>query len=413
MFILTNAIRDYPWGSRTHIPRFLGQTPLDSPAAELWMGAHEGDPSRLPDGRPLDAAIRADPEAMLGPRVREGFGDRLPFLMKVLAAAEPLSLQVHPSSARAQVGFAHEEAAGIPRDAPHRNYRDTSHKPEMVYALTRFEGMAGFRDVEESARLLLLLQLPWADKVAARLQSGVPFQTLHSVVSDLLEMEGDPLRELLHDVSQAAQQAEARGHRAEALTRPRSARRSKIEREAIRVFALVPGLVARYPADPGVLVMLLLNHVVLAPGEALYLGAGVIHAYTSGLGVEIMASSDNVLRAGLTSKHTDVAELLRVASFNPIPGPRWDPSISDDTSELLEPPVDEFCLTVGRPPLVFVPQSGPRIALVLDGQVELQAADGETARASRGTAVFIPHSAGSITVKGRGRVAIGSVPAEA
>jgi mannose-6-phosphate isomerase len=374
------------------------------------MGAHEGDPSRLPDRRALDGVIRDDPEAMLGPRVRETFGDRLPFLMKVLAAAEPLSLQVHPSAARAQIGFAHEEAAGIPRDAPHRNYRDTSHKPEMVYALTRFEGMAGFRDVEETAHLLGRLELPWADEIAQSLQVGSPFQALRGVVSDLLAMEGDRLAELLQSISRAAVQAEARGHRSEALTRPRSARRNKIDREAIRVFALVPRLVDRYPTDPGVLVMLLLNHVVLAPGEAMYLGAGVIHAYTSGLGVEIMASSDNVLRAGLTSKHTDVPELLRVASFNPIPGPRWDPSRLDDTSELLEPPVDEFRLTVGRPPLVDVPATGPRIVLVLDEQVEVRAAS-ETIHASRGAALFVPHDAGKIAIHGPGRVAIGSVPA--
>lgn len=408
MFVLTNAIRDYAWGSRTHIPRFLGREPSRDPAAELWLGAHEGAPSRLPDGRYLDEAIRGQADSMLGPRVREMFGDRLPFLMKVLAADEPLSLQVHPSSARAQIGFAQEEAAGIPRDDPKRSYRDAWHKPELVYALTRFEGMAGFRDVDKSAHLLRLLRLPWADEVAAELEVGSPFQALRRVVTELLALQGDDLTSLMDSVATAAAHAEARGHRREALARPREARSGSIDREAIRVFALVPGLVARYPSDPGVLVTLLLNHVVLAPGEALFLSAGVMHAYTSGLGLEIMASSDNVLRAGLTVKHTDVPELLRVANFNPIPKPRWDPTATTDGTVVLEPPVDEFALSVG-PPGLALPDSGPRIVLVLDGVVELNSNAGRL-RVERGEAVFVPHDEGRVEVAGRGRVAVGAVP---
>lgn len=411
MYLLTNPIREYAWGSPVHIPKFLGREPTGQPAAELWMGAHDGDPSHLPDGMALNEAISADPDGMLGARVREMFGDRLPFLMKVLAAAEPLSLQVHPSSARAEIGFAQEEAAGVARDDGSRNYRDRWHKPEMLYALTRFEGMAGFRDVAMTSHLLRQLQLPWSDEVAARLHGGSPFQTLRTLVSDILAMRGESLVSLLQSVAVAAVAAEARGHHSEAVAaHPRNATRAgSIEREAIRVFALIPGLVERYPSDPGVLVTLLLNHVVLAPGEAMYLNAGVIHAYTSGLGLEIMASSDNVLRAGLTTKHTDVAELLHVSSFNPIPGPRWDPTASDGGSVLLEPPVDEFNLRVGLPAYLDLPHAGPRLILALEGQTTIATSE-QRATLLRGQALFVPHSDGELTAAGAGKIAVGSVP---
>src|SRR4051812_18807379 len=165
MYRLDCAVRDYAWGSRTHLPRFLGRPADGAAQAELWVGAHPGDPAHLPDGRALDAAIREDPEHALGPRVSAMFGDRLPFMVKALAAAEPLSLQVHPTSERARLGYAGENAAGVPVGDPRRNYRDEFHKPELVLALTRFEGMAGFRDVEKSAQILRLLDSPWARQV--------------------------------------------------------------------------------------------------------------------------------------------------------------------------------------------------------------------------------------------------------
>jgi mannose-6-phosphate isomerase len=409
MFVLTNAIREYAWGSTTQMARFLDEEPTKRPQAELWMGAHDGDPSTLPDDRRLNDAIRADPAAMLGEHVRELFGDRLPYLMKVLAVAEPLSLQVHPSSERARIGFAHESALGIAVDAPERNYRDHWHKPELVYALTRFEGMAGFRDVERSADVLRLLNLPWADDIAVRLESGPPFQTLRSVVTDLLALQGKPLKRLLHEVGIAAVHAEARAHREELKHRASRTDRSRLNREAIRVFAQTGKLVQQYPLDPGVLVTLLLNHVVLAPGEAMFINAGVLHAYASGFGLEIMASSDNVLRAGLTPKHMDVEELLHVTDFTPIPPPRWDPAERRADFCYLEPPVTEFSLTVGSPPLPRLPAAGPRVLLVLEGTAEVSAG-AQRVTIGRGESVFIEHADGAFTVEGQGRVAVGAVP---
>lgn len=409
MHLLTGAVRTYAWGSRNHIPKFLGVPPTGEPQAELWFGAHDADPSRLPDGRYLNDAIREDPVGMLGERVTSLFGPRLPFLVKALAAAEPLSLQVHPTTARARIGFVEENAAGIPVDAPERNYRDEFHKPEMVFALTRFEGMAGFRDVGRSAQILRLLDLPWADEVAWRLESGPAFQALHGVVAEMLSMGGDDLADLLATLGAAALRAEERGHREDLRNRRRDLERTAVAREGTRVFAQTAQLVKRYPDDPGVLVTLLLNHVVLAPGEAMFLDAGVIHAYTSGFGLEVMASSDNVVRAGLTAKHVDVGELLEIANFTPMPPPLWQPSVHG-SSEHFAPPATEFEVVIGDGSIAEVRLNGPRIVVALDEPVEVEAANRERATLTRGEAVFVSDADGAITVAGAGRVAVAAVP---
>jgi mannose-6-phosphate isomerase len=214
----------------------------------------------------------------------------------------------------------------------------------------------------------------------------------------------------LADIGAAAQGAEERSHQGRRPTTRVNVDRAAVEREALRVFAQTNALAERYPEDPGVLVTLLLNHVVLAPGEAMFLGAGVVHAYTSGFGIEIMASSDNVVRAGLTPKHVDVQELLHIASFTPIPPPLWAPTEVGEGGECFDPPVDEFALLVGDAPLEGLAPDGPRIVLVLDGSVTV-AAGGDEERLDRGAAVFVPHDAGPMRVVGSGRVAIGVVPA--
>lgn len=409
MDLLTCATRDYAWGSPSLIPRFLGLPSDGAPQAELWVGAHPGDPSRLPDGTTLDAHIRRNAAATLGARSLETFGPRLPYLMKALAAAEPLSLQVHPTSQRARIGYELEDQAGIPVGAPERSYQDRHHKPEMIVAITRFEGMAGFRDLEKTARILRLLEHPWADRVAKELEAAPPFQALHGVVSEILAQDGTALRELVAEIASAAVAAEERGHRSNRTTGRLYLDRASVERESTRLFAQTAQLAQRYPEDPGVLVTLLLNHVVLSPGEAMFLDAGVVHAYTSGFGVEIMASSDNVVRAGLTPKHVDVPELLEIANFTPMPAPLWEAQAVSANTLSYRPPVAEFTLTIAREPGDLLPAEGPRTVLCLDGDVVVV---GEASRhaLSCGQALFVAHDEGPIAMEGEGTIAVAGVP---
>jgi len=412
VWTLTNVVRDYAWGSRTHLARLQGIPESDRPMAELWLGAHAGAPSRIDDGRLLDELIAADPKDALGADVATRFDDRLPYLMKLLAAAEPLSLQVHPTTARARAGFREEELKGVPVDAPDRNYRDSSHKPELIYALTRFEGMAGFRDLDRTAAILRQLRLPWLDEVADQLESsGTPFQTLRSVVAGWLALTGDDVRARVAELGQAAAAAEERAHNATPRSRTQVAARQSVERESRRVFAQTAALAAAYPADAGVLVTLLLNHVVLAPGEAMFLDAGVIHAYTSGFGLEIMASSDNVVRAGLTPKHVDIPELMRITDFRPMPAPLWHPTQETPDVAVFQPPVEDFSLVVAELPASDVPPSGPRIVLVLEGEADVSTAlDPSGQRLGQGGSVFVTDADGPCEITGTGRVAIASVP---
>lgn len=412
MHLLANAIRPYAWGSTTHIPRLLGRPVTDEPAAELWLGAHGGDPSRLDDGRSLADLIAADPAATVGGDVCRDFGPRLPFLLKVLAAAEPLSLQVHPTSQRALLGFARENAIGLALDAPERNYRDDSHKPELIFALTRFEGVAGFRDVGRTAAIARNLELPWLTEMADELEAGaVAFQSLRQVVTRLLALDRRTVAQRIAELGEAAASAERRGHRVSPRSRPPAVDRFSVEREGVRVYAQTARLARSHPDDPGVLVTLLLNHVVLAAGEAMFIDAGVLHAYTSGLGVEIMASSDNVVRAGLTPKHTDIPELLAITDFTPLPAPLWLPSTEDPSDIRLDPPVTEFSLRISEAPSVDLPDHGPRILLVLDGALTVDTAE-DSRHLNTGQSIFIAHADGALRVTGAGRFAFASVPGQ-
>ncbi|GAA2137859.1 mannose-6-phosphate isomerase, class I [Nocardioides koreensis] len=378
--------------------------------AEMWIGAHPAAPSVLPDGRTLDEHIRKDPVATLGPDVARRFGDRLPFLMKLLASGEPLSLQVHPTSERARIRFEEQEAADIPLHAPERSYQDRSHKPELIYALTRFEGLAGFRDPARTAVILRGLGLPWLDAIATRLESAAsPFQEMRAVVTELLATPEPLLSHRLEQVRVSALAAEQRLHATTAGRRDRSRDPSAVERESIRVYAALPALIERYPHDAGVLVTLLLNHVVLAAGEAMFIDAGVIHAYTSGFGVEVMASSDNVLRAGLTPKHVDVPELLEITNFTPIPPPLWLPSAGGEGAARFRPPVAEFQLFVGRSELLEASGTGPRAVLVLEGTLRAVTAT-ETLSLKQGEVLFVGHRHGELRLEGNARVAVASVP---
>lgn len=362
---LTNTIRPYAWGSTTAIPALLGVEPSGEPQAEMWMGAHPGAPSRLDrgaGGTTLSAVIAADPERELGAAAVAKFGPALPFLLKVLAAGAPLSLQVHPDLAQARAGYEDEERRGVPIDAGHRNYKDPNHKPELICALTPFDGLCGFRPPLEAADLLEGLGVdslkPYVDLLRAHPEDAALREVLTAVLSADRE-------EMARTVAETAAAAERLGG----------------------PYAPYAGLVHDYPGDPGVIAAMLLNHVRLQPGEAMFLGAGIPHAYLDGLGVELMANSDNVLRCGLTPKHVDVPELLKVVVFAPSAPGVLRPE--GDAEEVYETPIDEFrlsrfVLAPGGVPRAL-PDTAPQILLCTAGAPAV----GELALAP-GESVFVP-----------------------
>ncbi|MET7380507.1 mannose-6-phosphate isomerase, class I [Streptomyces sp. NPDC005526] len=316
---LDNTVRPYAWGSTTAIPRLLGVEPSGEPQAEMWMGAHPGAPSRTGRGT-LVEVVEADPERELGAAAVAKFGPRLPFLLKILAAGAPLSLQVHPDLKQARDGYADEERRGVPIDAPHRNYKDANHKPELICALTEFDGLCGFRDPRSAADLLEGLGVaslkPYVDLLRARPEDAA----LREVLTALLTADRD---EIAGTVAEAADACARLGG----------------------AYTPYADIARHHPGDPGVLAAMLLHHVRLQPGEALFLGAGIPHAYLSGLGVEIMANSDNVLRCGLTPKHVDVPELLRVVRFASGDPGVLRPEAAADGEEVYDTPIDEFRLS--------------------------------------------------------------------
>ncbi|MEA5456206.1 mannose-6-phosphate isomerase, class I [Sinomonas sp. JGH33] len=392
MHLLLNSLRPYAWGSSTAIAELLGRTPSGGPEAELWIGAHPDSPSRVltapGDGAPgLDDVIARDPEGLLGAESVAAFGPRLPFLLKVLAADRPLSLQVHPTLEQAQAGFAAEEAAGIDRAAPHRNYKDDNHKPEMIFALTPFEALCGFRAPAEAAARFEALTALLAGQEAAEVTEQV---------AEILRGpdEGDALQTAFARLIAGGEQVRD-AVRAAAAAVDRAVAAADMDDAGLRTVA---DLAREYEDDPGVLISLLLNRVSLAPGEALALGAGNVHAYLSGLGIEVMASSDNVLRGGLTPKHVDVSELLATVAFEALPVPLLAPTESELGQELYRPPFGEFQLQriyvpAGapgtRPEPVPVAQAGAAVVLVVDGSLTLDTPKGDLAL-SRGDAAFVP-----------------------
>ncbi|MDX3521264.1 mannose-6-phosphate isomerase, class I [Streptomyces scabiei] len=360
---LDNTVRPYAWGSTTAIPQLLGVAPTGEPQAEMWMGAHPGAPSRTGRG-PLTEVIDAAPERELGSRTVAGFGPRLPFLLKLLAAGAPLSLQVHPDLAQAREGYEDEERRGVPIDAGHRNYKDANHKPELICALTEFDGLCGFRDPLRAADLLAGLDVdslkPYVDLLHAQPEEAALREVLTAILG------ADP-EETARTVTEAAAACARLGG----------------------AYAPYADIAHHYPGDPGVLAAMLLNHVTLQPGEALFLGAGIPHAYLNGLGVEIMANSDNVLRCGLTPKHVDVPELLRVVRFEATDPGVLRPEASPDGEELYETPIDEFRLSRYVLPEAGAPhdltRATPQILLCTAGSVRA----GEHTL-TPGESVFVP-----------------------
>lgn len=445
MFRMINPVRDYAWGSTTALTRLFGWPETQTPQAEIWMGAHAVAPSSIEmtgtleedetpadhlQAVPLNELLAWHPE-YAGDSAQDDDGrPALPYLLKVLAAAHPLSIQVHPDRARASAGYDAEEQAETPLNAPERSYKDRNHKPELIVALTEFAALCGFRPYSEAAADLTVLR----NALEARGAEDVALRFLHELHLRLEQQ--DYAAALEHVLRTGQDEAEATARAVNALFSRRARRTdgslpSDVDSptpapEAVEPLSdreqqtrsfphspAAPGLPAKvldtltrvtraFPGDPGILVTLLLNRVDLSPGEALYLPAGNLHAYLHGVGVEVMANSDNVLRGGLTGKHIDVEELLAATDPQVLPVPRCAAEASGPGRYSYRPPVEEFQLKrIDFPdaggPVGLRPQ-GPAVLLCTQSTMEVRVQDGvddggsETLRLATGESAFLPAS---------------------
>jgi len=393
---LDNPIREYAWGSRSAIAELLAQpTPSPRPQAEIWMGAHPTDPSRArcrDSWVPLPDLLREDPTGLLGERVAARFGGELPFLFKVLATAQPLSIQAHPNREQAREGFERENAAGIALGARERSYPDPHPKPELLCALSPFSALCGFRPIPE-------IVLAFRESAVDAFSTEVGF----------LESEGDSkaLERFFSAVWNADADRIGRGIE-QAVTNAK--RRS--EDPAARWMTAIAAL---YPGDAGVLAPLYLNLVSLAPGEAMYLGAGELHSYLEGTGIEIMGNSDNVLRGGLTAKHVDIPELCRVLRFEPHEPEVLLPRETSTGEQVFDTPAQEFELAVLRvvedKPWRSAGPRGIEILLATEGEMTItDGGAGESFALARGASVLIPNSVECYELTGAGVVYRAGVP---
>lgn len=377
----------------------MGKPASGQPEAELWVGAHPKAPSRLEDGSSLLELIDSGPEQWLGSRSVEAFGPRLPYLLKILAVDAPLSLQAHPNREQARLGFLREQRSGVPLDARERTFKDDNHKPELLCALSPFEALCGFRAQAQSAELFEQLALEdrsWA--LQLREEGG-----LRRVFQRLLAL---PKEAQLPTVAAVVAACDRRGREDAGRLAPSLA-------WALR-------LAEAYPGDLGVVASLLLNHVALRPGQAIFLGAGQLHAYLSGVGVELMANSDNVLRGGLTAKHVDVHQLQQVVEFAGSAAHRVEP-LPQHGLVRYPTPAAEFELSraelLGEP--LTVSGRGPRLCLCTQGTIELEvrpapAQDRQPGSRARlalnsGRACFVPAGVDKLAVAGRGQVFFASL----
>jgi len=395
MLRLENPIQKYAWGSHTALASLLGAAgPSSEPEAELWLGAHEKAPSLVLPGRePLSRLIEREPEPMLGAGLVARYGARLPFLLKVLAAETPLSLQAHPTLEQAQAGFAAEEARGVALDSPVRSYKDSNHKPELLCALTPFSALCGFRKIEETLELFRTLNVPHVSFLVDILKGLPTAAGLSQLFSTLLGLSLERRAELARE------------------TLDRCTLLAAIDGPFQHEFSWAVRIGVLYPGDIGIVSALLLNLVRLTPGEAIYLPAGNLHAYLQGVGVEIMANSDNVLRGGLTPKHVDNHELLHILRFDagPVQVLRGEMQGSARVyqTSAAEFELQSFELLPGERPTV-TDRRGPEIVLCQQGQVTVESPSEQHALA-RGQALFIAAHEPGYALTGQGSLFRASV----
>ena len=388
LFKLQNAIQPYAWGSHTAIAELMGTpTPSTHPQAEMWMGAHPKASSKIwYQGRwqSLFDLVRKDPVSFLGQQIVNQFGPQLPYLLKILAVEQPLSIQAHPSKALAEEGFRRENALRIPISAPNRNYRDNMHKPECLCAMTPFWALCGFR---EPKAIHALLDPVW------------PAERHHEL--DLLsgaEKEGHIRAFFLHLMNLK------KAERIDCVSRVTEAIR-KISHQD-QAYAWTLRLNTFYPEDIGVLAPMLLNLLHLQPGQSIFLPAGCLHAYLNGMGVELMANSDNVLRGGLTPKYIDANELLRVLDFQWNSVTMVELETINSQEQRYPSKAAEFELAVlnvseSQPYTIENRAQRPEIMLCKDGSMLIEpASGGKTIELLRGESVFVPAIVDGYRIRG-------------
>lgn len=379
MELISGVVRHYDWGSRTAIPELLGRPSTGEPWAELWLGAHPAAPAEVgARAEPLDRLIAADPVAALGPAVASRYG-RLPFLLKVLAAAEPLSLQAHPTQAQAEAGFAREEADGIGLDAPERMFADRSPKPEIICALSSFETLCGFRRAPQTVAFVETLEAPALDPMRERLARGRATEGMRDLLEWLLHMDEAEAAVLADAVAEACVAA-------------------AVEDEWTATRAALGALGDLHRGDRGVAVAVLLNHVSLAPGEAVFVDAGCLHAHLGGTAVEVMADSDNVVRGGLTSKHTDAATLLQIVDCEASDAPVQAPELAEGVA-VYSSTAPQFSLLRAEVDAPVELPAGPAVLLCTAGRV-----DAGSVAMHPGTAAWVPASDPRVVLEGQGTV---------
>lgn len=395
--LLKNTIQEYAWGSRTAIPELLDQpVPAEKPQAELWMGAHPKAPSQvLSDGiwRSLPEVIQESPAETLGQEVAARFSNKLPFLFKVLAAARPLSIQAHPNKEQAEQGFARENELGVPLDAPQRNYRDDNHKPEIICALTPFCALNGFRKLEEALRLLEKIRVPGLAEIVSFLRSHPNRDGLKKFFNHLMTTDRGKQRKIVEQAVNSAEQ----------------------QTNEEPVWTWMIKLNEEYPGDMGVLSPLFLNLVRLKPQQAMYLPAGELHGYLEGVGIELMANSDNVLRGGLTPKHIDVQELLTVLNFTDGDLNILGPENLAFGEAIYSTEAEEFVLSVMRLNK-GAPFSSPRnrsveIMICTEGEVSVtDLSAGDITRLTRGISIIVPAAVEQYRIEGEATLYKATVP---
>lgn len=388
LFKLENVIQNYAWGSKTALQSLFGvENTKQQPQAEIWMGAHpNGSSTIFIDGQKslLASAIDVNPKFWLGEKF-ESYESQLPFLVKILAAEQPLSIQVHPSKVAAKHGFEKENRLGLAIDAPERNFKDSNHKPELIYAITPYLAMNGFRDLQVIHKLFSAAILPSLNDILAPFLAIPTKETLQQLFSTILQMDEAKKTRVVKELLNFEPTQEE-------------------DVEVIDAFRLIAELAKLYPCDVGLFSPLFLNVVELQPGEAMFLFAETPHAYLKGVGVEVMANSDNVLRAGLTPKYIDVPALLANTKFESIKVSdlRMQP-YQEGNRSVYPIPVDDFKFDIIREGEFENVVSSPEILLCIDGNVEICSSQNRVSLTA-GESVIIPASASSYSFNNHGTV---------